>query len=319
MKGSTMRSELVGKQTLVLQGLRFLGLQVKITWATMLLKFSCTDSPRVIGNLFFCHKVLGVSVLSFKGDKVLQEVSTSRLNIEKLDGNIVQKHGGSKQVGFKQLGPCVKTGVHGVQDSNDDAAVAQRRLENKQLEEKTNTDFLVKDQEKGNYRSTMPSRQGGPRFEVPARGKDAEYQLCLNVTPKDRYRGDNNMAALGVVAVIEEYIHESLTFRDAVACEVISKWIFDKSSDFQGYAVLAEGYLPKWYFLMKEDMDTRSWFAGWKQRNYTLDAGSDIFGWTLYARRLEALVYLGTSDEKKKRRWVPNRGSALVKLSAYRE
>nr|GFA04033.1 LINE-1 reverse transcriptase isogeny [Tanacetum cinerariifolium] len=29
-------------------------------------------------NLFFCHKVLGVSVLSFKGDKVLQEVSTSR-------------------------------------------------------------------------------------------------------------------------------------------------------------------------------------------------------------------------------------------------
>ncbi|GKB91928.1 hypothetical protein Tco_0964200 [Tanacetum coccineum] len=74
----------------------------------------------------------------------------TRLNIEKLDGNIVQKHGGSKQVGFKQLGPGVETGFHGVQDekrvwfevelqgaqgnreaevfqvSNDDAAVAQR-------------------------------------------------------------------------------------------------------------------------------------------------------------------------------------------------
>ncbi|GJX40847.1 hypothetical protein Tco_0255837 [Tanacetum coccineum] len=35
----------------------------------------------------------------------------TRLNIKKLDGNIVQKHGGSKQVGFKQLGPGVETGV----------------------------------------------------------------------------------------------------------------------------------------------------------------------------------------------------------------
>ncbi|PWA53412.1 zinc finger, CCHC-type [Artemisia annua] len=79
---------------------------------------------------------------------------------------------GHKQVGFKQLGPGVKTGVNGVQVdervwfevelqgaqgnreaevvqvSNDDAIVAQRRLEDKQLEEKTNTDCLVKEQEK---------------------------------------------------------------------------------------------------------------------------------------------------------------------------
>nr|GEU89003.1 retrovirus-related Pol polyprotein from transposon TNT 1-94 [Tanacetum cinerariifolium] len=55
---------------------------------------------------------------------------------------------GHKQVEFKQLGPGVKTGVHGVQVSNDDAAVAQRRLEDKQLEEKTNTDCLVKEREK---------------------------------------------------------------------------------------------------------------------------------------------------------------------------
>ncbi|GJT22888.1 hypothetical protein Tco_0892825 [Tanacetum coccineum] len=40
----------------------------------------------------------------------------TRLNIEKLDGNIVQMDGGSKQVGFKQLGPGVETGVHGVHD-----------------------------------------------------------------------------------------------------------------------------------------------------------------------------------------------------------
>ncbi|GKF27292.1 hypothetical protein Tco_0083186 [Tanacetum coccineum] len=84
------------------------------------------------------------------------------LNIEKLEGNIVQKHGGSKQVEFKQLGPGVETRVHGVHDekpvwfevelqgaqrdreaevfqvSNNDTVVAQRRLEDKQLEEKIN-------------------------------------------------------------------------------------------------------------------------------------------------------------------------------------
>ncbi|GJS14927.1 hypothetical protein Tco_0409399 [Tanacetum coccineum] len=88
----------------------------------------------------------------------------TRLNIKKLDENIVQKHGGSKQVGlkqlgskqvgfkqlgqkqvgFKQLGPGVETGFHGVQDEK----LAQRRLEDKQPEEKTNTDCLVKEQEK---------------------------------------------------------------------------------------------------------------------------------------------------------------------------
>ncbi|GKC34779.1 hypothetical protein Tco_1047163 [Tanacetum coccineum] len=86
----------------------------------------------------------------------------TRLNIEKLDENIVQKHG----VGFKQLGPGVETRFHGIQDekrvwfevelqgaqgdheaevfqvSNDDVVVAQRRLEDKQLEEKINTDSL---------------------------------------------------------------------------------------------------------------------------------------------------------------------------------
>nr|GEX01682.1 zinc finger, CCHC-type [Tanacetum cinerariifolium] len=88
----------------------------------------------------------------------------TRFDIEKLDGNIVQKHGGSKQVGltklgskqvgfkqlgvkqvgFKKLGHVVKTGVHGIQDKK----LAQIRLEDKQLKENTNTDCLVKEQEK---------------------------------------------------------------------------------------------------------------------------------------------------------------------------
>ncbi|GJS89380.1 zinc finger, CCHC-type containing protein [Tanacetum coccineum] len=74
----------------------------------------------------------------------------TRLNIEKLDENIVQKHGGSKQVGFKQLGPGAQGDREAevFQVSNDDIVVAQRRLENKQPEEKTNTDCLVKQHEK---------------------------------------------------------------------------------------------------------------------------------------------------------------------------
>ncbi|GKC54009.1 zinc finger, CCHC-type containing protein [Tanacetum coccineum] len=50
------------------------------------------------------------------------------------------------------------------------------------------------------------------------------------------YREDNNEAAFAVAAVKKIYAHESLTFNDTVACEVISKW---KAG-------------------LKEDMDTRS-------------------------------------------------------------
>nr|GEY39038.1 hypothetical protein [Tanacetum cinerariifolium] len=69
----------------------------------------------------------------------------TRLNIEKLDENIIQKHGGSKQVGLKQLGSN-KLGSNNLV-SNDDTAVAQRRLNDKQPKEKKNTDYLVKEQE----------------------------------------------------------------------------------------------------------------------------------------------------------------------------
>nr|GEY76730.1 hypothetical protein [Tanacetum cinerariifolium] len=67
---------------------------------------------------------------------VKEQQGIDRLNIKKLNGNILQKHGGSKQVGlkqlgykqvgfkqlgvkqvgFKQLGSGVKTGFHGVHD-----------------------------------------------------------------------------------------------------------------------------------------------------------------------------------------------------------
>ncbi|GKC34780.1 hypothetical protein Tco_1047164 [Tanacetum coccineum] len=74
----------------------------------------------------------------------------TRLNIEKINGNIVQKHGSSIQVGFKQLGhkQVGDREAEVFQVSNDDTVVAQRWLEDKQPEEKTNMDCLVKEREK---------------------------------------------------------------------------------------------------------------------------------------------------------------------------
>ncbi|PWA60413.1 hypothetical protein CTI12_AA381960 [Artemisia annua] len=73
-------------------------------------------------------------------------------------------------------------------------------------------------------------------------GRQVRFSFILGFKKSDYleykvYQGDSNMAASGVAAVIEEYAHESLTFGDTVACEVISKWMA----------------------VMKEDMDT--WFS----------------------------------------------------------
>ncbi|GJT43310.1 hypothetical protein Tco_0952025 [Tanacetum coccineum] len=259
----------------------------------------------------------------------------TRLNIKKIDGNIVQKHEGSKQVGFKQLGLGVETGVHGVHDekrvwfevelqgaqgdreaeffqvSNIDTAVAQRRLEDKQPEEKTNTDYLRSTQqctksgvakhlgvaglqqqnglvketnvtllakvrcfliqsglskvlwaedttmstylvnkvvlyrnmgfnESGEYKKTFIGSgvgtgsmqenvdQGAGLQEVQTQdlmdyqlARDREQHLACELFG---YREDSNEAAFAVAAVEKIYAHESLTFNDTVACEVISKW-----------------------------------------------------------------------------------------------
>ncbi|GKA44668.1 hypothetical protein Tco_0737464, partial [Tanacetum coccineum] len=226
--------------------------------------------------------------------KVLKEwLNNTRLNIKKLDGNIVQKHGSSKQVGFKQLGPGVETGVHGV--SNVDTAVAQRWLEDKQPEEKTNMDCLVKEQEKEyqtgwkiktgnvldscNQRSTQQCMKSGVAKHLGVAGIQQQNRLVdeTNMTlfakvvlyrnmnfnksgeykktfigsgvgtgsmqvlhefefklARDRnqhlacelfgYREHSNEADFAVATVEKIYAHESLTFNNTIACEVISKW-----------------------------------------------------------------------------------------------
>ncbi|GJW26436.1 zinc finger, CCHC-type containing protein [Tanacetum coccineum] len=181
---------------------------------------------------------------------VKEQQGIDRLNIEKLDGNIVQKHGGSKQVGFKQLGPGVETGVHGVHDekrvwfevelqgaqgdreaevfqvSNDDTAVAQRRLEDKQPEEKTNTDCLVKEQEKEyqtgwkiktgnvldscNQRSTQQCTKSGVAKHLGVAGLQQQNGLVkeTNVTLLAKYERPYELL-LHVASKLRRYMHMS--------------------------------------------------------------------------------------------------------------
>nr|GEV55949.1 zinc finger, CCHC-type [Tanacetum cinerariifolium] len=181
----------------------------------------------------------------------------TRLNIEKLDGNIVQNHEGSKQV-------------------SDDTVVAQRRLEDKQPEEKTNTDCLVKEHtgwkiktgnvlDSFNQRSTQQCMKGGVAKHLGVGGIQQQNRLVneTNVTlfakvcyfliqsglskvfrAKDTTRnmgfnesgeykktfigfgvGTGSMHVLqGVEFEVEPQEDHTFEVEPHVACEVISKW-----------------------------------------------------------------------------------------------
>ncbi|GJU02325.1 zinc finger, CCHC-type containing protein [Tanacetum coccineum] len=160
------------------------------------------------------------------------------LNIEKLDENIVQKHGGSKQVGFKQLGPGVEAGVpmeymlknvedkhgllgkgagKGISDWVEDQDGIQQQ---NGLVNKTNVTLFAKN----GFNQCMArdefemNHRDGHTFEVEPHGN------VDHVVGSQEYREDSNEAAFAVAAVEKIYAHESLTFNNTVACEVISKW-----------------------------------------------------------------------------------------------
>nr|GFC44113.1 zinc finger, CCHC-type [Tanacetum cinerariifolium] len=78
------------------------------------------------------------------------------------------------------------------------------------------------------------------------------------------YREDSNEAAF-VVAVVEKICaHESLTFNNTVACEVICKWKaglkddMDARSDVYVLSNVACEVICKWKAGLKDDMDARS-------------------------------------------------------------
>nr|GEY52991.1 zinc finger, CCHC-type [Tanacetum cinerariifolium] len=179
----------------------------------------------------------------------------TRLNVEKVDVNIVQKHGGSKQVEFKQLGPGVETGVHGVHDEkyvwfevelqgrDREAEVFQSKFakhlgvagihQQNGLVDETNMTLFAKVvlyrnmsfSENGKYKKTfMGSGVGtgsmqvlhGFEFEVePLRDHTFEREQHL-ACELFRYREDTNEAAFAVVAVEKIYANESLTFNNTV-------------------------------------------------------------------------------------------------------
>nr|GEW59547.1 zinc finger, CCHC-type [Tanacetum cinerariifolium] len=125
------------------------------------------------------------------------------------------------------------------QVSNDDTVVAQRRLEDKQPKEKTNTDCLVVlyrnmgFNESGEYKKTfigfgvgMGSIQVLHEFEFEVKplgdhtfelARDREQHLACELFG---YREHINEAAFVVVVVEKIYAHESPTFNNTVASTV---------------------------------------------------------------------------------------------------
>ncbi|GJU36211.1 hypothetical protein Tco_1184565 [Tanacetum coccineum] len=210
---------------------------------------------------------------------VKEQQGIDRLNIKKLNGNIVQKHGGLKEVGFKQLGPGVETGVPGV--SNDDTVVAQRRLEDKQPKEKTNTDYLVKEQKK-EYQTrwkikTGLQQQNGLVKETNVTLLAKEYGVFMKGEYKKTFIGfdvgtvqkagasrnetlreDSNEATFAVAAVKKIYAHESLTFNDTVACEKCSNdsngYYWESTPDFglKGHSIQSLKGSSIWDYYWKE-------------------------------------------------------------------
>ncbi|GJW27015.1 hypothetical protein Tco_0040826 [Tanacetum coccineum] len=102
------------------------------------------------------------------------------------------------------------------------------------------------------------------KFDIIMFGDMVYFENCW-------YRGDSNMAALGVDAVIEEDAHDSLIFRDVVSCEVIFKWMV----------------------VMKEDMDTRKAMI-WVSKGLLDEAKENILGMKIYKNRS------GNYDEEKR-------------------
>nr|GFA51348.1 zinc finger, CCHC-type [Tanacetum cinerariifolium] len=137
----------------------------------------------------------------------------TRLNIENLDGNIVQRHGGSKQVGFKQLGPrstqqCVKSGVAkhlsvvGIQQQNG-------------LVDETNVTLFAKVLQ-------------GVEFEVePQEDHTFEVEPHRNFDHVDGSQEvqTHDLMDYQLARDKEQHLaYELFGYREDITCEVISKW-----------------------------------------------------------------------------------------------
>ncbi|GJZ35098.1 hypothetical protein Tco_0580915 [Tanacetum coccineum] len=150
----------------------------------------------------------------------------TRLNIEKLDGNIVQKHGGyyvtmilhgsKDDVGrtTKLKRRKTRTLVSSVQ------GFLGRRYNHVYISSDKDHTFEVEPQENVDQGAGLQEVQTQDLMDYQL-ARDKEQHLACELFG---YREDSNEAAFVVAAVEKIYAHESLTFNDTVACEVISKW-----------------------------------------------------------------------------------------------
>nr|GEW83466.1 zinc finger, CCHC-type [Tanacetum cinerariifolium] len=150
----------------------------------------------------------------------------TRLNIKTLNGNIIQNHGGSKQVGFKQLGPDVETRVYGVHDEKRVWFEVELQVAQGDRKAERSTQQCMKSEVAKHLGVVGIQQQNGFVDETNVTlfaklARDREQHLACELFG---YREDSNEAGFTVVVVEKVYAHESLTFNNIVACEVISKW-----------------------------------------------------------------------------------------------
>ncbi|GKF19825.1 hypothetical protein Tco_0068463, partial [Tanacetum coccineum] len=98
-------------------------------------------------------------------------------------------------------GPCVKTGVHGVHVQKCVWFEVELQGAQKNHEDEVHHGANI----------------GAVIMKTRVHGQEGAESNAF-----ERYRGDINMATLGVAALMLEYAHESLTFRDAVVCEAVT-------------------------------------------------------------------------------------------------
>ncbi|GJT79371.1 hypothetical protein Tco_1053713 [Tanacetum coccineum] len=156
------------------------------------------------------------------------------------------------------------------QVNNDDTVVAQRWLEDKQPEVKTNMDCLVKEREKvhlgikvgANITVTgVPGQkgaEGGPRFEVSALDEDVEYRLCLSVSPKHLEEEHVTWAQFGKKWDKNETLQEFDQAMDLQCVETVSGFPLTPSK-FQGDDVTTFGDEVKVADLKKPIKDLVGW------------------------------------------------------------
>nr|GEU41311.1 zinc finger, CCHC-type [Tanacetum cinerariifolium] len=142
------------------------------------------------------------------------------------------------------------------QVSNDDTAVAQRRLKDKQPEEKTNTDCLVKEQDKEYQTGRKIKTDNFLILVMKASSQEVQTQdLIYYHLARDMeqhlacelfgYREDSNGATFAVAAVEKIYAHESLTFNNTVASTVAGNAVTTSMAIIEAEIWATKGLLAK--------------------------------------------------------------------------